>query len=454
VTTYDYDLFVFGAGSGGVRAGRMAAATGARVAVAEERELGGTCVNVGCIPKKLFVYASHFEEEFADAAGFGWTVGPRQFDWNALRENKDKEIARLNAIYGRLLEQAGVELIVGHAHLEDAHTVSVAGKRYTAKTILIAVGSWPTFPELPGIEHGVSSNEMFHLKEFPERLVVVGGGYIAVELAGAFHGMGARVVQLYRGERFLRGFDEDIRTSLAEEMRKKEIDLRFEANIASLARNANGVEATLEDGSTLAADQVLFATGRLPLTADLGLEAAGVELGPKGQIAVDAHSRSSVPHIYAIGDCTDRLNLTPMAIHEAMAFVRTVYAGEPTAPDHANVATAVFSQPNIGTVGLTEAEARERHPGDITIFRSRFRPLKHTLTGRDEQAMMKLVVQTSTDVVLGCHMLGPEAGEILQGLAIAIRCGATKAQFDATVGIHPTTAEEFVTLREPVAPEE
>lgn len=454
MTTYDYDLFVFGAGSGGVRAGRMAAATGARVAVAEERELGGTCVNVGCIPKKLFVYASHFEEEFADAAGFGWTVGPRHFDWNTLRENKDKEIARLNGIYGRLLEQAGVELIVGHAHLEDAHTVSVAGKRFTAETILVAVGSWPTLPEIPGIEHGVSSNEMFHLKEFPKRLVVVGGGYIAVELAGAFHGMGAQVVQLYRGAKFLRGFDEDIRTSLADEMRKKEIDLRFEANVASLARNANGVEATLEDGSKLEADQVLFATGRLPLTSDLGLEAAGVELGPKGQIVVDVHSRSSVPHLYAIGDCTDRLNLTPMAIHEAMAFVRTVYGGEPTAPDHANVATAVFSQPNIGTVGLTEAEAQERHPGDITIFRSKFRPLKHTLTGRDEQATMKLVVQTSTDVVVGCHMLGPEAGEIMQGLAIAIRCGATKAQFDATVGIHPTTAEEFVTMREPVSPEE
>ena len=450
MTAYDYDLFVLGAGSGGVRAGRMAAAAGARVAVAEERELGGTCVNVGCIPKKLFVYASHFGEAFEDAAGFGWRVGERSFDWTTLRENKDREIERLNGIYARLLDQAGVELKPGHAHLVDANTVEVEGERHTAETILVAVGSWPELPRIPGIEQGISSNEIFHLESFPERLLVVGGGYIAVEFAGAFHGMGAEVVQLYRGGLFLRGFDDDVRETLAGEMRKTGVDLRFGANVAELERGAAGVRATLEDGSTLDADQVLFATGRLPLTRDLGLEAAGVKLGRKGEIEVDAYSRTSVPNVYAIGDCTDRLNLTPMAIHEAMAFVRTVYGGEPTAPDHANVATAVFSQPNIGTVGLTEAEARERHPGDVVVYRSGFRPLLHTLSGRDEQAMMKLVVQRSTDLVLGAHMVGPEAGEIVQGLAIAIRCGATKAQFDATVGIHPTTAEEFVTMREPV----
>ena len=450
MTAYDYDLFVLGAGSGGVRAGRMAAAAGARVAVAEERELGGTCVNVGCIPKKLFVYASHFGEAFEDAAGFGWSVGERSFDWATLRENKDREIERLNGIYARLLDQAGVELKSGHAHLVDANTVEVEGERYTAETILVAVGSWPELPRIPGIEQGISSNEIFHLESFPERLLVVGGGYIAVEFAGAFHGMGAEVVQLYRGGLFLRGFDDDVRETLAGEMRKTGIDLRFGANVAELERGANGVRATLEDDSALDADQVLFATGRLPLTRDLGFEAAGVKLGRKGEIEVDAYSRTSAPNVYAIGDCTDRLNLTPMAIHEAMAFVRTVYGGEPTAPDHANVATAVFSQPNVGTVGLTEAEARERHPDDVLVYRSGFRPLLHTLSGRDEQAMMKLVVQRSTDLVLGAHMVGPEAGEIVQGLAIAIRCGATKAQFDATVGIHPTTAEEFVTMREPV----
>ena len=444
------DLFTIGAGSGGVRASRVAASMGARVAIAEDTYLGGTCVNAGCVPKKLFVYASHFHEDFEDAAAYGWSIGERRrFDWRSLLENKNREILRLNGVYARLLDEAGVERIEGRATLVDPHTVAVGERRLSVATILVATGSRPSMPRIPGIEHAITSDEAFHLERFPERAVIVGGGYIAVEFAGIFHGMGASVTQLYRGPLFMRGFDDDVRRLLADQMRKRGIDLRFEKNLTAIERSDTGLRLSVDDGSTLEADQVLYATGREPKTADLGLEEAGVELGRNGAVIVDAYSRSSASHIYAIGDCTDRLMLTPVAIAEGIAFANTVFAGTPTRPDHTGVPTAVFSQPPLGCVGLTEAEARERC-GEIDVYRSSFRPMKHTLTGRDETTMMKLIVERATDRVVGCHMVGPDAGEITQGLAIALKCGATKAQFDATIGIHPTAAEEFVTMRERV----
>ncbi len=448
MSQYDYDLFTIGAGSGGVRASRVASSLGARVAVAEDTYLGGTCVNAGCVPKKLFVYASHYREDFEDAAAYGWSIGERRrFDWKTLLENKDEEIQRLNGVYARLLDEAGVDRIEGRATLLDPHTVAVGEERHTAATILVATGSQPSMPRIPGIELAITSDHAFHLERFPERVVVVGGGYIAVEFAGIFHGMGAAVTQLYRGPLFMRGFDDDVRAVLADQMRKKGIDLRFDNCPTAIERSGSGLRLSVDDGSTLEVDQVLYATGRVPKTANLGLEKAGVELGRNGEVIVDDYSRSSVPHIYAIGDCTDRLMLTPVAIAEGIAFANTVFAGTPTRPDHTNVATAVFSQPPIGCVGLTEAEARERCAA-IDVYRSSFRPMKHTLTGRDETTMMKLIVERASDRVVGCHMVGPDAGEITQGLAIALKCGATKAQFDATIGIHPTAAEEFVTMRE------
>jgi len=446
--SHDFDLFTIGAGSGGVRASRMAALTGARVAVAEDGALGGTCVNVGCIPKKLFVYASHFADDFGDAAGFGWTVGDRSFDWPRLLANKNREIERLNGVYARLLDGAGVTRFAGRATLVDANTVEVAGRRHRAANVLVATGGWPSLPDVPGIEHAVSSNEMFHLPALPARAVVVGGGYIAVEFAGILHGLGVAVTQLYRGPLFLRGFDDDVRHTLAEEMRKRGVDLRFQARVARIERAGDERRVVLEDGSVVVADAVLYATGRRPLTAGLGLERVGVETGPDGAIVVDAWSRTSVPSVWAIGDVTDRIQLTPVAIHEAMALVRTLFGGVPTKPDHEDVASAVFSQPPVATVGLTEAQARERH-GDVVVYRSTFRPLKHTLTGRDERTMMKLVVDRASDRVVGVHMVGADAAEIVQGLAVAVKMRATKADFDATIGIHPTAAEEFVTMREP-----
>jgi glutathione reductase (NADPH) len=446
----DFDLFVIGAGSGGVRAARMAAASGARVAVAEERDLGGTCVNVGCIPKKLFVYAAHVADEAADAAGFGWDLHAKGFDWQTLLSNKNQEIARLNGVYADLLEQAGVRLIEGRARFEDPHTLSVGGQSYTAEHILVASGGWPFLPDVPGIGHAITSNEAFHLAQLPNRVIVVGGGYIAVEFAGIFRGMGAEVTQLYRGPLFLRGFDDDCRQFIADAMRGHGIDLRFDVNVASIEKTPAGVLAVLSDGKLIEADQILYAVGRHPLTADLGLEEAGVELDDEEAVVVDEHSRTCVPHIFAIGDVTNRLQLTPVAIHEAMAFVKTVFGGEPTRPDHEDVASCVFSHPPLGTVGLTEAEARERY-GEVDVYRSIFRPLKHTLTGRDEKTLMKLVVEPKSDRVVGLHVVGHEAGEIVQGFAVAVKCGATKAQFDATIGIHPTSAEELVTLREKVS---
>jgi glutathione reductase (NADPH) len=446
MSSYDYDLFTIGAGSGGVRASRIAATLGARVAVAEERYLGGTCVNVGCVPKKLLVYASHFREDFHDAAGFGWTVGDTRFDWSRLIANKNTEIQRLNGIYENLLGNAGVEIINGHARLLDAHTVAVGDKTYTADNILIATGGWPAVPDVPGVEHVITSNEAFFLDRLPERIVVVGGGYIAVEFAGIFHGLGSRVTQLYRGPLFLRGFDNDVRDTLAEEMRKKGIDLRFDAKVSRIEKANGALTVALADGSTVDADVVMYATGRLPKIQGIGLEEAGVRFNDAGAVVVDQYSRSSVPNIYAVGDCTDRINLTPVAIKEGQAVAETLYGGRPTKPDHANVPSAVFSQPPIGSVGLTEAEAAEARPIDVYI--TRFRPMKHTLAGGDERTMMKIIVDRETDRVLGCHMVGGDAAEIIQGIAIALKCGATKAQFDATVGIHPTAAEEFVTMRE------
>jgi len=449
---YDYDLFTIGAGSGGVRASRMSARYGARVAIAEDRDLGGTCVNVGCIPKKLLVYASAFRRDVEDAAGFGWSAPPPSHDWRTLIRNKDAEIARLNGVYARLLDEAGVQRIAGRARLVDAHTVAVGRETFTAEHILVATGSWPTLPAIPGIEHAISSNEAFHLGALPERPIVAGGGYIAAEFAGILHGLGARVTQVYRGPLFLRGFDDDVRSHLAHEFRRQGIDLRFDSAVVRIDKASDGaLHATLADGSVLEADAILFATGRHPLTQDLGLEDAKVELLASGAIRVDEYSRTSVPSVWAIGDVTNRINLTPVAIHEGMCLAATLFDGRPTRPVHVNVPSAVFSQPAIGAVGLTEARARARY-GAVDVYRTAFRELKHTLSGRDERTLMKLVVDAASDRVVGAHMVGDHAGEIIQGIAIALVCGATKAQFDATVGIHPTAAEEFVTMREKVAP--
>ena len=447
---YDYDLFTIGAGSGGVRASRMSAAYGARVAVAEERYLGGTCVNVGCIPKKLLVYGSHFGGDFEDAAGFGWTVGERVFDWPSLIRNKDQEIARLNSIYRGLLQSHGVDLFEARARVLDPHTVEVDGRKVTAANILVATGGWPTVPNVPGREHAITSNEAFHLSEMPRRVVIVGGGYIAVEFAGIFNGLGAEVIQLYRGPLFMRGFDLDVRTTLADEMRKTGIDLRFDADIAGIERNGGSLKAALKDGQTLETDAVMFATGRLPNTRGLGIEEIGVELARNGAVVVDERYRTNVPSVWALGDVTDRVKLTPVALAEAMVFARNLFKGDVGPMHYRNIPSAVFSQPPVGTVGYTEEAAREAC-GEVDIYRADFTPLKHTLSGRDEKTMMKLIVERAGQRVVGCHMVGADAGEIVQGMAVALNCNATKADFDRTVGIHPTAAEEFVTMREPVA---
>ncbi|HIP80159.1 MAG TPA: glutathione-disulfide reductase [Kiloniellaceae bacterium] len=449
MTGYDYDLFVIGGGSGGVRGARMAAATGARVGIAESYRYGGTCVIRGCVPKKLLSYASHFHEDFEDAAGFGWTVPEPRFDWSALIANKDKEIDRLEGIYKKLLNTAGVEIHTGHARLLDAHRVEVGDQVFAAETILIATGGTPSFPMEPGWEHGISSNEAFHLEALPKRVVIAGGGYIAVEFAGIFNGLGSKVTQMYRGPQILRGFDDDVRNTLAAEMVKKGIDIIVETIIDRVEKRENDLLLHLSDGSTLETDLLMAATGRKPNVENLGLEVAGVALNEKGAIKVDAYSRTTAENIYAVGDVTDRIALTPVAIQEAMAFVDTVYRGKPRAMDHADVPSAVFSHPPVSTVGLTELEAREKY-GALDLYRSTFRPLKHTLSGRDEKTMMKLIVERAGQKVVGVHMVGLDAPEIVQGMAVAIKAGATKQVFDATVGIHPTAAEEFVTMREPL----
>jgi glutathione reductase (NADPH) len=447
---YDFDLVTLGAGSGGVAASRRAGSYGAKVAICESVRVGGTCVLRGCVPKKLLVYGSHFAEELEDARGFGWTIGESTLDWGKLIDAKDRELDRLNAIYVRMLRDAGVRVLDGRGTIVDPHTVDVAGERFTAKHILLATGGWPVMPQIPGIEHAISSNEALDLKALPRRLVIVGGGYIAVELAGVFHAAGAHVQILLRGDSILRGFDQDIRSTLREQMTKRGIAIRCETVVRSLEREPNGsLSVRLAGGEMIEADVVLYATGRAPNTQNLGLEAVGVKQDESGAVIVDAWSRTSVPSIYAVGDVTDRVNLTPVAISEGRAFAETTFNNRPMTMDHNGVPSAVFSQPPVATVGLSEAQARLLY-ATVDIYRSRFRPMKHTLSGRDEQTMMKLVVDRVTDRVVGAHMVGADAPEIIQGVAIALKCGATKAQFDATVGIHPTAAEEFVTMRDPV----
>ena len=450
---YDYDLFTIGAGSGGVRASRFSANFGARVGVAEERYLGGTCVNVGCIPKKLFSYASHFSEDFEDAEAYGWSVGERSFDWTKLVANKDTEIGRLNGIYDRLLRAAGVDVFEERATVVDPHTVQMGERTVTAERILVATGGWPVVPDIPGKELAITSNEAFYLETLPEKIVIVGGGYIAVEFAGIFNGLGVDVTQIYRGPTFLRGFDDDVRHFLADEMRKKGVDLRFNQNVACIEKSGDGLVALLESGREIPADAVMYCTGRAPLSRGFGLEEIGIEMRENGAVVVDDYFQTSVPSVYALGDVIDRVQLTPVALEEGMAIANTLFNDTPTTVDYANIATAVFSNPNIGTVGMTELQAREKY-GRLRIFASDFTPLKHTMTGSTERTFMKLIVHCDNDKVLGVHMVGPDAGEIVQGMAIALKCGATKAQFDATIGIHPTLAEEFVAMREEIPDEE
>jgi glutathione reductase (NADPH) len=446
-----FDLIVIGGGSGGVACARRAASHGAKVALIEADRLGGTCVNKGCVPKKLFVHAAHFRDEFEDAAGYGWTVAPARFDWATLRANKDREIERLNGIYARLLDTAGVTLFRGRARLVDGTRVEVNGESHRATTIVIATGGHPLWPDCAGAELGLVSDDMFTLDALPARAIVVGGGYIACEFAGILEGLGVRVTLAYRGEALLRGFDGDVREVLGEELRKRGIALRLKTDLVGLERGLAGIVARTSHGDALEADLVLFATGRAPNTKGLGLEEAGVALNHRGAVVVDEWSRSSVGSIYAIGDCTDRVNLTPVAIHEGRCLAETLYNANPRMPDHRDVPTAVFSQPEIGTVGLSEEDARRVHAA-VHVYKTRFRPLKHTLSGRDESVFMKLVVDRASDRVVGCHMVGAGAGELVQLLGVAIKCGATKAQFDATIAVHPTAAEEFVTLSQPAAP--
>lgn len=445
--TFDFDLFVIGAGSGGVRAARFAAGYGARVAVAESRYLGGTCVNVGCVPKKLLVYGAHFEEEFRQAQGFGWTTGTNRFDWRTLIDNKDREIQRLNGVYRNLLVNSGVRLLEGHARLLDAQHVEVDGQRYSARHILIATGGWPHIPQFPGSEHAISSNEAFFLPTLPERVLVVGGGYIAVEFASIFHGLGAKTALLYRRELFLRGFDGSLREHLRDEMLKKGVDLQFNSDIVRIDKQPDGsLLATLADGRTLATDCVFYATGRRPMLDNLGLENTAVELDERGYIRVDEQYQTREPSILAIGDVIGRVQLTPVALAEGMAVARRLFKPDEYRPvDYDLIPTAVFSLPNIGTVGLSEEDARKKYK--VNVYESRFRPMKLSLTDVQERTLMKLVVDAESDRVLGCHMIGPEAGEIIQGLAVALKAGATKRTFDDTMGIHPTAAEEFVTMR-------
>ncbi len=453
--TFDFDLFVIGGGSGGVRAARMAAQRGARVALAEVAAMGGTCVNLGCIPKKLYSYAAHFAESFEESHGFGWVGEAPTLNWEALKANRAREISRLNGIYVQLLKGSGVHLIDGWATLVDAHTVDVGGKHYRAKNILIATGGKPSVPDVAGCEHVVTSNEIFDLSPFPSRLLVVGGGYIACEFASIFNGLGSQVTQLYRGTQVLRGFDDEVRAFIAGEMVKTGIALHLNTDVAAIERTGEGLQVRLLDGSHFSVDAVLYATGRVPLVQDLGLEALGVRKNDAGAIQVNAQYQTSVPSIYALGDVTARLQLTPVALGEAMVVVDQLFGPadgkKPRSMSYEFIPTAVFTHPNIGTVGYSEADASEKF-GKIRVYRTDFKALKHTLSGSTERTLMKLVVEDGTDRVVGLHMVGPDAGEIVQGFAVAMKAGATKAVFDSTIGIHPTVAEEFVTMREPVKP--
>lgn len=448
---YDFDLFVIGAGSGGVRAARFAAGFGARVAVAESRYLGGTCVNVGCVPKKLLVYGAHFSQDFEHAKGFGWSLEEPGFSWSTLIANKDREIQRLNGIYRNLLVNSGVTLLEGHAKLAGPQQVEVNGRSYSAERVLIATGGWPQVPDIPGREHIITSNEAFYLKDLPKRVVVVGGGYIAVEFASIFHGLGATTTLVYRGDLFLRGFDNGVRTHLHEELLKRQMSLQFNSDIERIDKQPDGtLRLTLKGGRVLDTDCVFYATGRRPMLDNLGLESVNVKCDEHGYIEVDEHYQSSEPSILAIGDVIGGVQLTPVALAEGMAVARRLFKPEQYRPvDYNHIPTAVFSLPNIGTVGFTEEHAIGAGHR-VKIFESRFRPMQLTLTEDQERTFMKLVVDADTDRVLGCHMVGPDAGEIIQSLAVAIKAGATKQMFDDTIGVHPTAAEEFVTMRTPV----
>lgn len=452
MSQFDVDLFVIGAGSGGVRAARIAAGYGAKVMIAEEYRVGGTCVIRGCVPKKLLVYASRFADDFHDAEGFGWSVGTPSFDWATLIRNKDREIDRLEGIYRANLEKAGVEIVNSRAVIEDPHTVHVLNTdlRIRARTILVAVGAHPTMePVIPGGELGITSNEVFHLPSQPKRIMIVGGGYIAVEFAGVFAGLGSRVTLVHRGDKLLRGFDEDVRDALGEAYAARGIDLALGRTVTRMDKTADGIAATLSDGTVVAVDQVLVATGRRPNTKGLGLEKAGITVDEVGAIPVDAYSQTLIPSIYAVGDVTNRANLTPIAIREGHAFADTVFGAKPTIIDHDLIPTAVFSTPEIGVIGCGEAAAREIY-GDIDVYRTAFRPMKATLSGGSERVLMKLIVDKASDRVVGVHIMGHDAGEMIQLAGIAVTMGATKADFDRTVAVHPTAAEELVTMRSPV----
>jgi glutathione reductase (NADPH) len=456
VARYDYDLFVIGAGSGGVRAARLAAISGARVAVAEEHRVGGTCVVRGCIPKKFMVYASEVSSLLKSAEGYGWSVKEAKFDWPSFLQRKDVEIGRLSGVYVANLENAGAELIHTRAVLTDAHTIELAGqnRRVTAEKVLIATGARPTLPEdLPGVEHAITSNEAFHLKALPRSIVIAGGGYIATEFAGIFNGLGVDTTLVYRGPIILRGFDDDVRAHVMSEMERRGVKVIVGCHQTSLEKTKAGIVSQLSGGHKLTTDITLFATGRAPNTADLGLEAAGVKLNERRAVAVDGYSRTNVENIWAVGDVTDRLNLTPVAIREAAAFAQTEFHANPTRFDHELVASAVFSQPPVGSVGLTEAEAR-RKGGKVVIYRSLFRPMKSTFYGGAERMLMKLVVDGASDRILGCHVVGPDAPEMIQMAAISLKLGVTKKQWDDTCAVHPTAAEELVTMREPYMPME
>ncbi|HTP77678.1 MAG TPA: glutathione-disulfide reductase [Rhizomicrobium sp.] len=453
MTAYDYDLFVIGGGSAGVRASRMAALSGARVAIAEESRMGGTCVIRGCIPKKLFVYASNFSDDFEDAAGFGWTVGPSRFDWPTLVANKDKEIARLESVYTRNVKAAGVEVFADRAVFEGPHTLRLLNedRTVTAEKILIATGNRPTRElgtshVIPGANLCITSNEAFHLEKLPKRILIAGGGYIALEFAHIFHGLGVEVSLVYRGEKVLRGFDEDIRDALHESMARRGLHVALGCEFTRIEKRGDCLHAETNKGDVIEADQIMLAIGRAPNTEMLHVEKAGVALGRRGEVVVDRYSRTSAEHVYAIGDVTDRVQLTPVAIHEAMCFVKTAFEGKPTAPEHENIATAVFTTPEIGVVGMSEMKALGTGHS-IDVYKSTFKPLRHTMTGRDEKMMMKLIVDQKSDKVLGCHIFGHGAAEIVQIVGVALKMGATKAQFDSTIALHPSAAEELVTMR-------
>ncbi|MFN3514026.1 MAG: glutathione-disulfide reductase [Phenylobacterium sp.] len=454
MANYDYDLFVIGAGSGGVRAARLAALSGARVAVAEEHRVGGTCVIRGCVPKKFMVYASEFAHSAKVAEGYGWSESQASFDWKRFLAAKDREIARLSGIYVTNLNNAGAEVIHGRAKLVDAHTVEVEGKGvFTTEKVLIATGGRPWLPEtLPGVEHAITSEEAFHLLELPKRIMIAGGGYIAVEFAGIFAGLGVDTTLVYRGANILRGFDDDVRAHVTDEMKKRGVKIVLGCQHERIEKTEACIVNHMNSGAAIETDLVMFATGRAPYTAGLGLEAAGVKLAENGAVAVDAYSKTSVENIWAVGDVTDRINLTPVAIREGAAFAQTEFYGNPTTFDHDMVASAVFSQPPVGSVGLSEADARHKH-GKIDIYLSRFRPMKTTFYGGDERCLIKLVVEQGSERILGCHVVGPDAPEIIQMAAVALKMGVTKPQWDSTCAVHPTLAEELVTMREKHVPQ-